>query len=69
MSVYWTIAIIRCAAYQTFLELEWSTPIHDSLIVPYLQRSFGRQIRLAVGCNRGDVTEPQTLDHLLHFVS
>src|SRR4029077_788401 len=42
---------------------------HDSLIVPYFQRSFGRQIRLAVGCNRGDVTEPQTLDHLLHFVS
>jgi hypothetical protein len=38
---------------------------HDSLIVPYFERSFGRQIRLAVGCNRCDVTEPQTLDHLL----
>ena len=42
---------------------------HDSLIVPYFERSFGRQIRLAVRCNSGDVTEPQTLDHLPHFVS
>ena len=41
---------------------------HDSLFVPYFERSFGRQIRLAVRCNSGDVTEPQTVDHLLDFV-